>query len=412
VNTAYEAYQVYFGDIHSHCDVGYGHGSIEDAYQNARLQLDFASVTAHALWPDLPLEDSRLQEVARYHQDGFARAAKQWSQYLETTREVNDAGSFVSFPSFEWHSLRYGDHNVYFKDDRAQIVAASDLVELRRKLTTLPQQGTATFLIPHHIGYKPGYRGIAWPDFDTSFSPVVEIFSMHGLAEGSPGPYPYLHTMGPVDGHSALDYGLQSGHVFGFIGSTDHHAAHPGSYGNGRLGVWARELTRNGIWEAIANRRTYALTGDRIVLAFSINDHPMGSAITNSVERHIEVLINAGGAIDYVDLVQNGRLIQRWTIYEREDEDLLSAPVKVLLEMGWGEKHVNVDWQGAVGISSGQLIDIEPRFRGPDILEPQAGENRPTPLVHGVVREIRGCVLKPGVGVIQPPPPLVHKGFV
>jgi hypothetical protein len=30
----YENLQVYYGDLHSHCNVGYGHGSIEDAFQN------------------------------------------------------------------------------------------------------------------------------------------------------------------------------------------------------------------------------------------------------------------------------------------------------------------------------------------------------------------------------------------
>jgi hypothetical protein len=52
--------------------------------------------------------------------------------------------------------------------------------------------------------------------------------------------------MGPRDGRSTAQYGLAQGNVFGLIGSTDHHSAYPGSYGHGRLGVWATELTRAG----------------------------------------------------------------------------------------------------------------------------------------------------------------------
>ena len=44
----YQDLDVYYGDLHSHCAVGYGHGGLNDAFQNARLQLDFAAVTVHA----------------------------------------------------------------------------------------------------------------------------------------------------------------------------------------------------------------------------------------------------------------------------------------------------------------------------------------------------------------------------
>ncbi|MEZ4719329.1 MAG: hypothetical protein R2851_25055 [Caldilineaceae bacterium] len=117
---------------------------------------------------------------------------------------------------------------------------------------------------PHHIGYRQGYRGINWRAFREAVSPVVEIFSFHGLSLSSEGPYPYLHSMGPRHEQSTAEYGWEQGHVFGIIGSTDHHNAFPGSYGYGRLGVWAPALSRDAVWEAIAQRRTYALTGDRM----------------------------------------------------------------------------------------------------------------------------------------------------
>jgi hypothetical protein len=53
----FEGLKVYYGDLHNHCEVGYGHGSAESAYQNAITQLDFASVTAHTQWPDMPKEE-------------------------------------------------------------------------------------------------------------------------------------------------------------------------------------------------------------------------------------------------------------------------------------------------------------------------------------------------------------------
>ena len=64
--------------------------------------------------------------------------------------------------------------------------------------------------------------------------------SMHGCAESSETERPYLHSMGPSDGEGTMLHGLALGHVFGVVGNTDHHSAFPGSYGHGRMAVYAR----------------------------------------------------------------------------------------------------------------------------------------------------------------------------
>jgi hypothetical protein len=68
----------YWGDLHNHCNITYGHGDMRDAFEAAKQQLDFVSVTPHAMWPDIPgkrrsspelgdkLSYFRFQEVARW----------------------------------------------------------------------------------------------------------------------------------------------------------------------------------------------------------------------------------------------------------------------------------------------------------------------------------------------------------
>ncbi|MDQ7859673.1 MAG: DUF3604 domain-containing protein [Armatimonadota bacterium] len=366
----YEGLRVYYGDLHSHCDVGYGHGTPEDAYTNARLQLDFASVTAHAVWPDMPAPDERLGATVAYHRQGFAQAAARWPHLREVTDAANDDGRFVTFLSYEWHSLRYGDHNVYYRDGRGEIIQAADLDELRAALRHLAASGTEALLIPHHIGYRAGYRGIDWRMFTPEFSPVVEIVSMHGVAESDDAPYPYLHTMGPRDGRSTVRHGLRLGKVFGVIGSTDHHAAHPGSHGWGRAGVWARGLTREAIWDALVQRRTYALTGDRIALALSLNGHPMGAVVDPAPVRLLHVAVEAGDAIDYVDVVYNGGVVHRWMPPAAE---CAGGACAVTLELGWGDRTDAVEWRVDLGVEGGRLLDVEPRLRGDDAISPRQG---------------------------------------
>ena len=49
-------YRLFWGDLHSHCSISYGHGTVEQALARARQQLDFCSVTGHAFWPDMPTD--------------------------------------------------------------------------------------------------------------------------------------------------------------------------------------------------------------------------------------------------------------------------------------------------------------------------------------------------------------------
>jgi hypothetical protein len=62
---------------------------------------------------------------------------------------------------------------------------------LRAHLRRLAKEGVETLLIPHHIGYPTGYRGINWTAFTSEFWPVVEIVSFHGLSEHTEAPYPF-----------------------------------------------------------------------------------------------------------------------------------------------------------------------------------------------------------------------------
>jgi len=373
--TAFNGMQPYYGDLHNHCNIGYGHGSVEDSFRNARLQLDFVAVTVHAHWPDIPEHEARLEKTVEYHLQGFARTREEWEHFQQVVEAQNDSGNFVTFLGFEWHSMEYGDHHILFNGSQGEVLRAPTLEGMRSELRRLYQQGVEGMLIPHHIGYKTGYRGINWGTFDPEFSPVVEIMSMHGASESDRTGYPFLHTMGPRDGRSTYQYGLSQGMIAGVIGSTDHHSAHPGSYGHGRAGVWATSLTRDGIWEALKARRTYALTGDRIALAYSLNGQPMGGLLKQTVERQVDIAVEAGDAIDVVELIYNNRVLQRWSIPEDETAGAgWQGRCKVYLELGWGEKNENADWDVELKISGGTVAGIEPRFRGHDIVAPQAGE--------------------------------------
>jgi hypothetical protein len=363
-------YRLYWGDLHSHCSVSYGHGSVVQALARARQQLDFCSITGHAFWPDMPADRARYGAIIDYHNEGFARLARNWDRLLAQQAAASEPGKFIAFPSYEWHSLEYGDHNVYGPGPDLRRLDAPDLPALR---TRAAEQGA--IVIPHHIGYAAGYRGIDWQHFGDEGSPFVEILSLHGCSESEAAPYPMLHDMGPRDAGSTAEAGWALGHRFGVIGSTDHHSAYPGSHGDGRLGVFATALTREALWEALLARRIFAATGDRIDARLSVNDAWIGSAIRAPRRRHIQIRVRGSDTLDRVELLKNGRLLHRFfpdvaTPAAEKDR------YRLRLTWGWGRKDQQVEWNGRLSLSEGRIRTIESCFSGPPIVAPitQSGD--------------------------------------
>jgi len=380
-------YQLYWGDIHNHCGISYGHGKLEDALQRAREQLDFCSVTGHAFWPDMPTDRAKYERIINFHTEGFRKLAQGWEDVLRMFERYNDPGLFVTFTSYEWHSCEFGDHCVYYPDTGGPLMTAPTVQELRDKV-----KKWSGLVIPHHIGYPRGYRGINWEHFDETMSPFVEIHSMHGCSESDTAPYPMLHTMGPRDYSSTAEFGFKQGRRFGLVASTDHHSAYPGSWGDGRMAVYATELTREAIWDAFLKRRTYAVTGDKIKAQFSVNGATLGQMISGAGKREIELEVETCDFLSKIEVVKNGRVLRCITGTEVPSDLEGEVRAKVRIEWGWGRKENEVRWDGELSISEGQILSVETCFSGKPILAPQDREIEEKPLPHKLISmSKRGC---------------------
>lgn len=357
---------IYWGDLHSHCNMSYGYGSLTRAYAVAKQQLDFCSVTGHALWPDMPTDRDRYGYIIAFHSEGFAKLAANWEEFCRITNEASAPETFVAFPSYEWHSIEHGDYNVYLPTEGGSIVDGASPEDLSANL----EDG---LVLPHHIGYGPEHRGINWQSFDGLRSPAVEIYSGHGGSEREGGPFPMYHTMGPRCHEGLASTGLRAGHRFAFTAGTDHHAGYPGSYGNGRTAIIADELTQESLWNAIRRRRCYAVTGDKILIDFHVDEAAMGDVISSTAKSTAHCRIVGHDVLDRVDLIQNDHIVRRYT--KADGWPPASAPsaigrYKVRIEWGWGPKDNRVSWQGEVRLSGGAIRHVEPCFRGDEVLAP------------------------------------------
>lgn len=373
---------LYWGDLHNHCGISYGYGSLENALKAAKGQLDFCAIIGHASWFDIPERKAPLEYLVDFHKEGFAKLQRNWEEVRRTVKAYNVPHEFVTFQGFEAHSSKYGDHHYLSPDDEMPLVAGETPEEIIAKLS--PHRAIA---IPHHVGYTPGYRGGNWESFNSAISPVIEVHSKHGCGMSEQSMYPYYHDMGPRDPRSTVYAALNKGHRFGFVGSTDHHAGYPGSYGDGRLAVLAGEKTREAIWEAILARRTYAVTGDKIACRFKLNGHDMGSEV-QAGQRTLSLDVRGCDQLDKIVVYKN---LKPWKIINGEELRRAKAAgeqkYKIKVELGWGNNKTGFKWEASASVQGGKLISVETCFRGRSVLAPTP-EMREDPDMNALGNEV------------------------
>ena len=238
-----------------------------------------------------------------------------------------------------------------------------------------------------------GGRGINWDAYDPTHSPLVETYSMHGCSESDEAPYPMLNTMGPRDHNSTIQAGLERGHRFGIVASTDQHSGYPGSYGDGRLAVYAAELSRDAIWDALQNRRTYAVTGDKMAIAFHINEAMLGGEAHGS-QRQLSISAEGADFWDTIEVIKNSKVWRRWApvpSYSLPDKSR-RIRAKVHIEWGWSAVDQDADWELAVRLQDGVILDCETCFRGDPVLRHEQVEGIAETIPHEVVEQTEQLV--------------------
>jgi len=352
---------LYWGDIHNHCNVGYAKGSLERAYDIAQSHLDFFCFTPHTQWHDRP-DTGNYQSFT----EGFQKAKNDWWKVVKYANDFYKPGKFVSFIGYEWHSSSYGDNCIIMPGNKGDLLYPGDIKELQ----SVAKENNA-LLIPHHPAYMKDNRGQNWAFLgQTDITPVVEIISEHGNAESDRSPIPYiLHSHGGRYTRNTIQYLWSQGKQVGIVGSSDDHFGYPGAYGEGLVAVYADTLTRESIMEAIKNRRTYAVNADRIELDFRLNEHFMGESIPFKSGREISVKVKGKDVIERVEVLRNNSVIYRDYPCDRKIKDTSwDKPVLCRIEFGWGPWSAfnitrTVNWTFDVNIKNGKIISATPCFQ-------------------------------------------------
>ncbi|MEO2046715.1 MAG: DUF3604 domain-containing protein [Pirellulales bacterium] len=271
-----KTHQLFYGDLHRHtdlslCRVPYD-GTIDDAYRYAIevAGLDFLGITDHS------------RDIAK----GDTLSQLWWRCQKGVTRHQLN-GTFFPFFSYERSHGNTADHNV--------ISLRPDL--LRPHTYPVPvfwrELDQNTITIPH----QP-IRRDTWAYQDDRLRPLVEIYQ--GCRDQS------------IEEH--VHRGLAKGYHLGFIASSDHMST-SASYAC----VWANEASRESIFRALQQRRTYGATTN-IRLVVHAGDHWMGQQIV--AEKMPPIVLKATGTAPFrlVELVVDGEVHETLLPNAREVE--------------------------------------------------------------------------------------------
>ncbi len=290
-------------DLHGHSGVGDGWGSPAAWYAHARHVglLDAASLSEH----DWQLDEGEL------------------STLLSAADAAHDPPAFVTVPAVEIN--RIGHEVAYFFDpsllpaDAAAVNGATTLwaetdigyrtasfsppieallsdpsVELVTHSSLAPSMGTAFPLAREHPNWH-----------------VIEIYSAHGSSECRACPRSAWHEPSGDDGDwgSARD-ALAAGYRLGFLAGGDSHDGRPGTsrwggHSGGLGAVYWTEASREGLHDALRQRRVYGTTGPRAIVDFSVDGVAMGGVVPPG-EHAIRYRVVDASPVLSVTIVRDG----------------------------------------------------------------------------------------------------------
>ena len=139
--------------------------------------------------------------------------------------------------------------------------------------------------------------------FDPHFEVAMEAMqgrgnAMLGIVEHS-----------PVFPNSFLDAGCK----VGLVGGTDHFREWAPNHFC-LTGFWVKVVSADGVWEAIRNRYTFAMSDSRVAMTSLCKGVPMGGTVTLEADEGLRVSVQAscGRNIRRVTLMRDGELLP-WT---------------------------------------------------------------------------------------------------
>ena len=332
---------LYWGELQGQTASTVGSGTVEEYFRYARdyAGIDFCTHQGH----DFMMSDEGWEEVKR------------------ETRRFNEPGRFATILGYEWSGATGagGDRNMlYLGDDgpiyrctswqlnqdlpEGEVPTAREMHEALRRLAA--ETGTRAMMLPH-VGGRRADIDVHDPELE----PVIEIASCHGIFEWR------------------LREALERGYRIGVVAASDDSTARPGlalpttpevAIRGGLAAVYAEELTREAIFDALAARRCYATTGERILLGIEADGQAMGAAFETDRPPHITGEVIGTAPLHLVTLHDGLNEVQRLTPNPPRRD---ARRIRLTWTGARGpDRNRATNWDGGLSLSTGEIVSAEP----------------------------------------------------
>jgi hypothetical protein len=329
---------LYWGDIHGQTWRTTGIGTLDEYFSFGRdiACLDFAS----------------------WQGNDYAVTNELWRDVCEKTKLYNEPGKFITFLGYEWSGPTNagGDHNIYYLGDDA-VIHRSSHMQIFDKPDTYTDRNPISQLWETFRGRKDvmavphwGGREANLDFFDEERIRLIEVHSNHGTFD------------------FFIEDALRKGLKIGFLAGSDDHTGRlglsspSGNFGTrgGYVGVYAEELSRQALWEALWARRCYATNGERIVLWVEIDGHIMGEEFDAEKPPRIKVNVLGTDSLHEVELKRGIKTIYRHPFSKPKSEQ------DRLIKIEWSGVNararrirMRVDWEGSLNLDKGEIISYK-----------------------------------------------------
>jgi hypothetical protein len=327
--------QILWGDLRGiTTDISSGLGSIEYQVSIARdeRQLDFAALADHDMWID----------------------DWEWERIKFSATHDSDRGEFKVFPGYQRSMplVKGGNQSVIFQDSE-HALRISQHVEGR--LTSfyqrLRQLGDPNQILIISNTDQPG----DWRYADPDLMSLVEIKSDRGFFEWY--------------GRKFADRGYRTGFTAsqGATVSTD-----PTLYSGGLTAVVSDNIGNpsEGIFRSLKSARTYATSGQRMILGFAVNGGKIGDRIPYADTRYVSGEVIGTSPLDSIVVMKNGQAIWEKSFLQTEQETSSAESIWIKLDVYSDSVPLNEqidlprpgrEWIGYVQINEGKIES----FRAP-----------------------------------------------
>jgi len=334
-------YQLFWGDTQAQTASTVGTGTVAEYYTYARdvAGIDFCTHQANDFMVHSEVMEENKAETRRFYEPHRFASILGW-EWSGTAAAGGDRNVLFSgddapiFRSNSWH-LPYGD-------PENECPTAADLHRSLREY--MAKTGDTVVLVPH-----VGGRRVDMDSVDIELEPVFEICSCHGIFEWW------------------FEEALEKGLKIGIVGASDDHTCRPGlAYPStpemairGGLGaVYASELTRKGILEALSARRCYGTTGERMLAWVTADGNPMGSSFVTKSPTEISVSVHGTAPLEEVCLFDGNQIIKKV-----HPNPMRKDPA--LLRITWTgaegrDRNRYTVWDGNLSIAGGRFVSVKP----------------------------------------------------